>query len=176
MPARSREKEVALSPEAVRLLFSYNSETGLLSWARPPRRGVSIGPAGVRNDDGYLIVGYKGHLYMGIHIIWCWMTGEWPEHGVDHKDLDQANDVWSNLRQATYQQNNRNRPVRKDSETGVKGVQVNKRNGKFRARITVDKKIIHLGEFLTLAAATAVREKAEVRLFGEFSTLHKEAA
>lgn len=133
MPSRSREKEVALSPKAVQSLFSYDEVTGLLSWACPPRRGVSIGPAGVRNSDGYLI-------------------------------------------QATYQQNNRNRGCRKDNVTGIKGVTLNKAAGTFTAKIIVDKKRTTLGTFRALEDAAAARQEAELRIFGEFSPLYKEAA
>jgi hypothetical protein len=173
MPMRGRQKEDALSLEEVRSLLSYDPETGALNWIRPPRRGVSIGPAGCINTDGYKVVGYKGHLYMAIHLIWFIQTGEWPEHGVDHKDRDPRNDRWSNLRLATYSQNNQNMPLRKDNLTGVRGVGFESRRGMFYARIRKDHQLHWLGYHATLAGAESARQNAELKLFGEFSPLHE---
>lgn len=172
MPLRVREKENDFSPEAVRSVFSYDPLTGLLSWRKPPRRGVAAGPAGHRNADGYLIVGYRGHEYMGAHLIWVLMTGEWPGDGVDHENRRAFDDRWINLRSATYAQNNRNMGVRKDNRTGVRGVGINGRTGAFTARIRKDGKTTHLGDFRHLDEAAAVRATAEIKMFGEFSPLH----
>jgi hypothetical protein len=43
-----RRSSHTLTAELARSLFRYAPETGLLSWAKPPRRGVSAGPAGCR--------------------------------------------------------------------------------------------------------------------------------
>jgi hypothetical protein len=171
MPIRDRKKEDALSLEEVRSLLSYDPETGALNWIRPPRRGVGIGPAGCIQPDGYKLVGYKGHLYMAIHLIWFIQTGEWPEHGVDHKDLDKSNDRWSNLRQATYSQNNCNRGIRKDNTTGVRGVGWSRNSSinPYTARIRKDGIKINLGAYATLAEAAKVRRAAEIKYFGEFA-------
>ena len=171
MAGRTREKEAALSLEQARSLLSYNPETGELAWKRPPRRGVAAGPAGCVNPDGYLIVGYRGHLYLATHLIWFLMTGEWPEHGVDHENRNTSDDRWENLRAATYTQNNRNRGVRKDNKTGVRGVIAPQRTSRYEARIRVDGKEIRLGRFDHLADAAAARRDAEMKYFGEFAPM-----
>lgn len=176
MPKRVREKEDELSLELARSLLSYDPLTGALDWKRPPRRGVAAGPAGCVNTDGYKIVGYKGHEYMAIHLIWFLQTGEWPEHGVDHKDRDTTNDRWLNLRPATYAQNNRNMSLRKDNPTGIRGVTICRKNGKFLPRIRVDGRQIYLGRFDDLDIAASVRHAAELKYFGEFSPLHQEVS
>lgn len=166
------EKADVLTLELARSLFSYDPLTGELRWKRPPRRGVSAEPAGCRNSDGYLIVGYKGREYLGIHIIWMLMTGEWPRHIVDHKNRIKADDRWENLRAATHSENNRNANLRKDNKTGVRGVVVPPRSRKFEARITVDGRQIGLGRFDFLEQAAQARRSAEIKYFGEFSPLH----
>jgi hypothetical protein len=173
MPSRVREKEDELSLEQARSLLSYDPLTGALNWKRPPRRGVGIGPAGCVNADGYKIIGYGGHEYMAIHLIWLLQTGEWPEHGVDHKDRDTTNDCWANLRAATYSQNNQNMSLRKDNSTGVRGVSYDPKNQKFYTRIRKDHRVHWLGYHDTLAGAAAARQSAELKLFGEFSPLHE---
>lgn len=61
-----------------------------------------------------------------------------------------------------------NKLVRRDSGTGVKGVFLHK-SGRYRAKIKVGKKQIHIGYFPTLEqAAQAYADKAH-KLFGEFA-------
>lgn len=175
MPSRVRQKEDEMSLELARSLLSYDPLTGALNWKRPPRRGIAAGPAGCVNSDGYKIVGYKGREYMAIHLIWFIQTGGWPDYGVDHKNRDQTDDRWANLRLATYTQNNRNMGLRKDNRLGVRGVSFVDQNTKnpFKSRIRVDGVQIILGYFGTLEEAKSVRESAELKYFGEFSPLHE---
>ena len=69
-----------------------------------------------------------------------------------------------NLCYADRQTQVRNRRVRKDSATGCKGLG-NVRN-RYRVRICVDGKNIHLGYFASLEIAKAVRELAEFLYWG----------
>lgn len=172
MPLRDRKKEEDLSLDTARSLLAYDPSTGALDWKKPPRRGVAAGPAGCVNADGYRIVGYRGHEYMATHLIWFLMTGEWPEHGVDHKDRDSTNDRWVNLRSATYTQNNQNLGLRKDNRTGVRGVMINGRSGKFFSNIVVNGERVYLGSSHDLGAVAAARRAAEIKHFGEFSPLY----
>jgi hypothetical protein len=172
VPLRTRKKEDDLSLELARSLLSYDPKTGALEWKRPPRRGVAAGPAGSINGEGYRIVGYHGHEYMASHLIWFLVTGEWPDHGVDHKNRDPLDERWGNLRAATYTQNNQNCRIRKDNQTGVRGVMFDGRRNQFFARIGVDGSPLWLGYHATLEAAAAARHAAELRHFGEFSPLH----
>ncbi len=175
MPSRVREKEAELSLELARSLLSYDPLTGALDWRRSPRRGVAAGSAGYVGTSGYNMVGYLGHEYMAIHLIWFLQTGEWPEHGVDHKDRDKTNDRWANLRLATYTQNNRNMGLRKDNSTGVRGVSyvAKNRQNPYAPRIGMNGVQIHLGYFGSLKEAADVRRAAELKYFGEFSPLHE---
>ena len=75
----------------------------------------------------------------------------------------------SNLRVATYTQNNINKPITKRNSSGVVGVVWNKRTSKWRARIYTNKKAIYLGEFENKNDAIKVRKNAEVLYFGEYS-------
>jgi hypothetical protein len=51
------------------------------------------------------------------------------------------------------------------NKTGVTGV-YQKKDGKFRAKISKDRNVIFLGDFETLAEATVVRKEAELKYFG----------
>ena len=50
----------------------------------------------------------------------------------------------------------------KSGKTGV----YQKKDGKFRAKITKDRKVIFLGDFDTIEEAIAVRKEAELKYFG----------
>lgn len=53
--------------------------------------------------------------------------------------------------------------VRRDSKTGVVGVTISPRSGKFVARITTNYKTIELGSYDTLAEAAEARRRAELK-------------
>lgn len=64
---------------------------------------------------------------------------------VDHIDGDGTNNQRSNLRLATRAQNMANKGMYSTNKSGFKGVSWNKKNGKWRAQISKDKKVIYLG-------------------------------
>lgn len=88
---------------------------------------------------------------------------------VDHKDRDGLNNTRGNLRRATNSQNQYNKGVRSDSKTGVKGVYRHKRSGRWVAYIRVDGKSKHLGIFDTPEEAAEARDRAAIKLHGEYA-------
>ncbi len=95
------------------------------------------------------------------------MTDEEPET-VDHRDMDRTNNRWANLRSSLYGQNTANSKVRKDSISGIKGVQQHPGTGRYYARIRKDKITHYLGCFDTPEEAHAAYCKAAQELHGEF--------
>lgn len=88
---------------------------------------------------------------------------------IDHRDRNPLNNQRSNLREATGSQNGHNRGSPKKSVTGVKGIDLHKASGKYRARIGYQMQRYSLGYFDTIEeAATVVRKKRE-ELVGEFA-------
>lgn len=92
---------------------------------------------------------------------------------VDHKDLDKLNNQKSNLRIATFTQNNRNVGIRKDNTSGFKGVLWNRKSGKWQARIRVDKKQIHLGFSNNIILVAKMYNEGAKKYFGEYAYLNK---
>lgn len=87
---------------------------------------------------------------------------------VDHRDGDGLNCRKSNLRQATYKQNNLNTRGHIDSKTGLKGVSKHSLCNKYRAEIQIGGKKKYLGMFETAAKAKAAYDLANAQIHGEF--------
>jgi hypothetical protein len=88
---------------------------------------------------------------------------------VDHADGDGLNNQRStNLRAATNSQNMANQGISTQNTSGVKGVYWAKHAGKWRAKIKVSYRSIHLGYFEIIEEAARAYESAAVHYFGEF--------
>ena len=79
----------------------------------------------------------------------------------DTIDQDPLNNRWSNLRAVPHSENMRNVSLRKDNTSGVCGVSMNRRSGKWFAQLGVDGKVLNLGTFVHLDDAVMARKKAE---------------
>lgn len=121
--------------------FFYDDLTGNLIWKTRPSRATKIGDiAGWETDTGYLRVSFKGKSYLIHRLIWKLVHKREPIHEIDHINGNKQDNRIENLRDVSRSRNQQNR--RK-----AKGYYLNK--GKYNARITVDKKQVHLGCFNT---------------------------
>ena len=160
--------------EAAMQALRYDPETGDFTWQiKTHGMGGQIYPgdkAGNLNDQGYRIVGYKGKQYRAHRLAWLFMTGDWPEKGmdIDHINSDRDDNRWSNLRLATRSQNNRNGGITAANKSGCRGVSIVKRTGKWHARIKHEGKIIILGDYADINEAIAARKAAEIKYWGEW--------
>ena len=93
---------------------------------------------------------------------------------VDHRDRDGLNNQEHNLRKCSLAQNNRNRDRNKNGTSGYKGVTIRKQNKKVKyiAQITVDRKAMYLGIFLTAEQAASAYDDAAKKYYGSFAYLN----
>jgi hypothetical protein len=82
--------------------------------------------------------------------------------------LNPTNNRWSNLRLATKAQNNANSHVRKDSTTGVKGVERTP-GGKYRARIKANGRMHSLLTSSSPELCYAAHALADWLIHGDFA-------
>jgi len=129
-------------------------------------------PAGnIHKTHGYVIIHILGERFRASRLAWLYMTGQWPQHEVDHINGNRADDSWANLREADSSQQKMNTSIRSDNTSGVKGVYWNKRIGKWHARIKAYGVCTHLGYFENFDDAMSARKSAALKIHGEFAKL-----
>lgn len=145
----------SLTHERLLALLRYDATTGVFTrLLKAPPRGNPGDIVGSPTAKGYLRVMIDTKSYYLHRLAIFYMTGVFPSLSVDHKDGDVTNNSFSNLREVTHSVNLQNlRQARKDSATGVIGVQHRKDTGKFVAKIFVRRKTLTLGNFSTLGEA-----------------------
>lgn len=119
-----------------------------------------------RRDAPYAQTWKEGRPVL-MHRMIAQMAGYGDAPQIDHRDGNRLNNMRSNLRPATNQQNQMNRTVVR-ARSGVRGVYENT-NGRWQARIVVDGVQICLGTFDTIGDAAAVRKQAERSYYGRFA-------
>lgn len=170
--------ERELSVDELRKHVSYDPDTGTLTWLDRPWIAPNINAryrntaAGTPHRNGGLqiqITYSTGRALFQVHrIAWALMTGEWPDHRVDHENNDAADNTWTNLRLATSGQNSCNR-ASVDGAVPFKGVYLIKRSGKFAAQIKFEKVWEWLGLHPTAEAAARAYDTRAIQLHGEFA-------
>jgi len=169
-----------LTAEQLRQALDYDPETGIFRWRHRADVSPHINkrdagkPAGwiARKSTGHMKLTFNGGSYFLNRLAWLYMTGEWPEFEVDHRDTDPSNNAWTNLRDVTHEQNMRNMRNRRTTLNGVprlKGARFHKRTGRWQASIRHDGKSVYLGLFPTAEAAHAAYREAATRLHGDFA-------
>jgi hypothetical protein len=172
------------SQEELKRLFSYDPETGVITsniargpWGKIPA-GSIIECSRFYHPDGrpkYCQLDIGGEKFYFHRIIWKWMTGEDPPNTVDHDDRDICNNKWNNLRLATTVENAYNRVKQKNNTSGYKGVYFDKYRGLYGSKITVNKKIINLGRFITAEDAFTAYQKACMKYHGVYANTGEES-
>ncbi len=97
------------------------------------------------------------------------LSGRDPVQQLDHKNGNGLDNQLANLRPATSAENNRNRGRQANNTSGFKGVSWSKQKRKWRSRIWVNGRGIHLGYFDDPFQASLARDHAAIEQHGEFA-------
>ena len=176
---RSDIKPLPTQAELQRL-FSYDPETGRLTWRiRPTPQASHATPgqaAGTITNKGYVHIGVgakgKTIYYLAHRLVWKMMTGTDPVDQVDHIDGNRLNNQWANLRACGNRENKWNGKLYRNNKSGFKGVFF--RPGQpfrpwiARLKLKDHHKYKHLGAFETPEAAASAWREAAASLHGEF--------
>jgi len=124
------------------------------------------------NKNGRTIYAMRGKRSVYMHrVIMSRVLGRELQKGecVDHVDGNGVNNTRSNLRLATYSQNQHNQRKSVANTSGYKGVHWNKARQKWQVRIQSDGKRISLGYFDTPAEGHRAYCQAAKQFYGDFA-------
>lgn len=148
-----------ITPERLKEIVLYDSETGIFVWKIKKSRSVIVGKEiGCLNEEGYVTIGVDGKYYPAHRLAWLYMTGEWPKYSIDHINGERSDNRWGNLRDVPTSINNQNR-------RNVKGFSYDKYSVRhWRVRIRFGGKKLHIGTYETQEEAHAAYLEAKRRL------------
>lgn len=105
--------------------LAYDPVAGTFTWLKVPKKGPArVGAvAGSVNGAGYWQISFGRTVVLGHRLAFLYMTGQWPQQRVDHKNGVRADNRWDNLRDAPPSTNNENVYLpRSDNRLGRRGV------------------------------------------------------
>lgn len=152
-----------LTQSKLKELFDYQEDGNLIWKVTNSNRAVAGNVAGSLDSKGYMRTRVDGIEYRIHRLIFAWHRNEWPTI-VDHIDRNRVNNRIHNLRELN-QSNNHINSEHVRSSTGIRGVTICKKTGKYQSRIMKKYKSIWLGFHLTLEEAAAAYQKAREELF-----------
>lgn len=153
-----------LTAERLRQILTYAPETGDMRWRVRTNSRICVGNvAGSINSQGYRQIRIAGRLYKAHRLAWLHVYSQWPVDQIDHKNGVRSDNRISNLRQATRAENGQNLAPHPRNKSGYPGVDWHIGKKKWQARITVDRKELHLGYFDERDDAVAARRTAKAK-------------
>jgi hypothetical protein len=162
---------MAITKKRLKELLHYDPDTGVFTWIVKTNSCVEIGDtAGCKMKKGYIYIGIDGHSYYGHRLAWLYVNGYMPDE-IDHRDNDKSNNRIDNLRVATFNQNQVNKPTPKRNTSGYKGVTKAKGGKRWQVQIGFNKVHYHLGLFDDPKDGYDAYCKKAIELHGEFARL-----
>ena len=154
-----------LTAERLREVLDYDRGTGVFTWRIYRSSNARAGDVAGTSDNGYVKIWIDGRQYRAHRLAWLHVTGNWPEHEIDHENRIKSDTTIKNHRPATRKQNQENlNPIRANT-SGHRGVCWNKKERKWHAQIGHERAHLHLGWFANIQDAIAARQRAERTLF-----------
>ncbi|QDP58349.1 MAG: hypothetical protein Unbinned664contig1000_30 [Prokaryotic dsDNA virus sp.] len=163
------EDQTLLTVDRLKVVVNYDPLTGVFTRKLKSNRAEPGKVQGIDNGCGHITISIDNKKYYAHRLAWLWMTGEWPDFEIDHKDRVKSNNAWSNLRRSSRSGNMCNQGPIKTNTSGLKGVSWSRLAGKWKVKITKGLKEHYLGLFDDLSEAGRAYDKAALKLHGEFA-------
>lgn len=143
-----------ISQSYLHTILDYNQHTGVFTWRiNKGQRGKAGSETSVLGNHGYKVIKIDSIRHQAHRLAWLYMTGSWPVSQIDHINRIKTDNRFENLREVTLAENAQNHPVRIDNTSGHVGVCWHKTTNKWIAKISINKKAIHLGVYANIADA-----------------------
>jgi len=157
---------VKLTQAELKRLWNYDPLAGLFTRLVKTNPSGNVGDiANCHSGNGYIGISIACKHYQSHRLAFLYMTGKWPKLDVDHINGIKDDNRWCNLRDVSRSVNQQNKKIaRSDNVSGYLGVSWHKTSNKWRARITLNKKQIYLGNFKNAhdAAECYLQKKREL--------------
>ena len=163
-----------ITPELLRQLLRYDPDSGRLIWKARDMRFCATEKsckawntkfagkeAGCHDGYGYIKLAVFEKKIQAHRAVWAIVHGVWPTM-VDHINHNGMDNRIANLRDVGDPENSKNKEILRTNTSGVTGVYWDKLTRKWRAKIYVSRKCIHLGLFENIDDAILARKDAEL--------------
>jgi hypothetical protein len=157
-----------ITQEELKTHVHYNPETGVFTRLTGNFKGRVI--KNKPDLDGHIRIKVKHINYFSHRLAWLYMTGSFPKECIDHIDRNPANNVFSNLREATFKENSRNSKMFCTNTSGVKGVYWHKGKKRWYAHCRVNSKRHFVGLFKDIGEAEKAVNAFRELHHGEFAS------
>lgn len=156
------DKESILDHKTLLSILSYNELTGWFSFNYIVGSRKKGSRAGSILSKGYRHIRINKQAYYEHRLAWFYVHKEWPPNYIDHIDQDKSNNILSNLRCVTKEENQRKLSLRKTNTSGFAGVC--KVGNRWQAQISIMSKFKYLGLFNTPEEASEAYETYKNKL------------
>ena len=124
----------------------YEPDKGTFVWLRPKSMKLKRGDLAGAFSRGYIHIRVHDGDYAAHRLVILYMTGKWPDHTVDHINLNPSDNRWCNLRDVPHSINCANSPAKQKSTYGVYWDSARE---KWKAQGWDKGKSVHLGRFFS---------------------------
>jgi len=159
-----------LTQQYLKSILNYDKDTGIFTWKNCSAKHIKIGQiAGSKNIYGYIAIGIYTNginkLFRAHRLAWLYVHGNIPKKYIDHINHIRNDNRISNLREVDISANQKNMSKSKANSSGVTGVVLDTRQGKWLALIGVKGKLIRIGIYEDKNEAICARLHAN-KLYG----------
>ena len=159
-----------LTQEKLYSILNYDQDTGIFTWKVNRRNKAKINTvAGYKESEGYIVISVFGKSYKAHRLAWLYVYGELPNEYIDHINGNKSDNKIENLRICTNAENQWNSKISSKNVSGVKGVHWCNTKKRWKAKLSINGKIKHIGYFTDL-------ESAKIKLMEAREKLHKDYA